>query len=231
MRGRALLGLALLLPLLTVPAALPRWPPAYDPFMPLDLDAPPNLLLGFKLARLRREPQACRQALATGSQAVAHLPDRRSAEGCVLEDTVRVDGASLDLRPGGFVASCPLAAGWALLERQVLQTAARELLGAPVQAVQHLGSFACRNVYGRENARRSEHASANAVDLAGFVLADGRRISILHDWGRAGSPEAAFLRRVRDGACRYFAVVLGPDHNAAHRDHLHLDQGFYRACR
>jgi hypothetical protein len=40
---------------------------------------------------------------------------------------------------------------------------------------------------------------------------------------------------VRDGACRLFATVLSPDYNAAHRDHLHLDEAkrgaMWRACR
>jgi hypothetical protein len=65
--------------------------------------------------------------------------------------------------------------------------------------------------------------TANAIDVTGFQLTDGRRISVLRDWPRA-SPEAAFLRDARDGASDLFATVLSPDYNAAHRDHLHLDQ-------
>ena len=45
------------------------------------------------------------------------------------------------------------------------------------------------------------------------------------------NPKADFLRQVRDGACHGFSVVLGPDYNAAHRDHFHLDRGHYRVCR
>ena len=61
-------------------------------------------------------------------------------------------------------------------------------------------------------------------------LADGRRISVLRDWGRPG-PAGALLEQVNDGACRVFDGVLGPRYNAAHRDHLHLDRGPYRICR
>jgi len=77
---------------------------------------------------------------------------------------------------------------------------------------------------------RSRHATAEAFDVAGFVLADGRRIRVLGDWS-ADTSSAKFLRDVRDGACRFFDGVLSPDYNAAHRDHLHLDRGRYRYCR
>ena len=67
-------------------------------------------------------------------------------------------------------------------------------------------------------------------DLQDLVLADGRRIRIVHDWSE-GSDESRFLHDVRDGACSFFDGVLSPDYNAAHRDHLHLDRGSYRMCR
>lgn len=37
------------------------------------------------------------------------------------------------------------------------------------------------------------------------------------------SSERAFLERIHKDACGMFGTVLGPDANAAHRDHLHLD--------
>ena len=62
----------------------------------------------------------------------------------------------------------------------------------------------------------------DVIDIAGFVLADGTRISVLRDWPGEGD-KARFLRTVRDGACDGFATVLSPDYNAAHADHFHLD--------
>jgi hypothetical protein len=44
-------------------------------------------------------------------------------------------------------------------------------------------------------------------------------------------PEGRFLREVHDGACDFFDTVLGPEYNAAHHDHLHLDRGAFRLCR
>jgi hypothetical protein len=118
----------------------------------------------------------------------------------------------------------------ALWERHVLQPAARTLLGSEVARIEHFGSYACRNVYGRENARRSQHATADAFDIAGFVLRDGQRIRVLADWS-GDDASAAFLRTLRDGACTYFDAVLGPEYNAAHRDHFHFDRGAARICR
>ena len=84
------------------------------------------------------------------------------------------------------------------------------------------GAIRAAGLYGRAEGPFSEHATADAFDVLGFTLADGRRIGVLRDWKDAG-PEAAFLREVRDGACPVFATVLSPDYNAAHADHLHLD--------
>jgi hypothetical protein len=75
----------------------------------------------------------------------------------------------------------------------------------------------------------SEHATANAIDISGVKLADGKFISIRKDWNSAG-PEAAFLRELRDGICSYFNLTLSPEYNADHRDHFHVDMGRVRGC-
>ena len=91
-------------------------------------------------------------------------------------------------------------------------------------------------MYGRDGGAWSEHATADALDVAGFRLSDGRRVTILGDWTEGTQAERLFLREVRDGACELFATTLSPDYNAAHRDHLHLDQAArgvagWRSCR
>lgn len=98
--------------------------------------------------------------------------------------------------------------------------------------VDHFGSYACRNVRGAhsEGGQRSQHATANALDVAGFRWQSGHQIRLVNDWESDG-PEAAFLREVLDGACRFFKGTLSPDYNAAHRDHFHLDQEPYRICQ
>ena len=143
--------------------------------------------------------------------------------------------ARIGWRPADLGTSCPVAAALALWEWHVVQPAARRHLGAQVAAIDHFGSYSCRRLYGRDEGAWSEHAGANAIDIAGFVLADGRRVRVVADW-TGDDAEARFLREVRDGACRLFATVLSPDYNEAHRDHLHLDQADrgamgWRACR
>ena len=128
------------------------------------------------------------------------------------------------------MASCPLAAAWALFEAHALQPAARAHLGQPVARVIHFGTYACRNVNHRPFGRHSQHATANAIDVAGFVLRDGREITVLSGW-TGGGRDARFLRAARDGACRFFDAVLSPDYNARHRDHFHFDLGRFQACR
>lgn len=204
-------------------------PPEWNPWAPLDVQVKPNLLTRFKLMRLRDNPQLCDQVLSSSGLRVTRQRDSDPDAACPLSNTLRVQGGAVALS-SSFLASCPLAVAFALFERHALQPAAQAAYGQRVARVDHLGSFACRNMYSRENGFRSQHATANALDIAGFRLADGRSISVLKDWPKE-NPDARFLRQVREGACDTFNVVLSPDYNAAHRDHFHLDVGPWWICR
>lgn len=204
-------------------------PNQWNPWAPLDVRATPNLLTRFKLGRLQDDPALCDQVLQTSGLRVSHQADSSADAACPLRDVLRVQGAQVTLS-SSFLASCPLAVAFALFERHSLQPVAQAVFGQAVARVDHLGSFACRNVYNRADGRLSQHASANALDIAGFRLADGRRISVLKDWPGEGD-SARFLRQVRDSACDDFNVVLSPDYNAAHRNHFHLDMGRGWVCR
>ena len=203
-------------------------PAQWNPWAPLDVSAAPNFLTRYKLMRLRDDPQLCDQALSSSGLRVTRQADSPDAT-CPLINTLRVQGGEVALS-SSFLASCPLAVAFALFERHALQPASQAVYGQAVTRVDHLGSFACRNMYNRENGARSQHASANALDIAGFRLADGRTISLLKDWPK-DNQDARFLRQVRDGACDMFSVVLSPDYNAAHRNHFHLDVGPWWVCR
>jgi len=203
-------------------------PPRWNPWAPLDVQATPNWLTGYKLMRLRSNPLLCEQALGSSGLRVSPQADSRDAK-CPLMGALRVQGGGVGLS-SSFLASCPLAVAFAMFERHTLQPAAQWAYGQPVARVDHLGSFACRNVYNRENGALSRHASADALDIAGFRLADGRAISLLKDWPKQNQ-DAQFLRQVRDGACESFSVVLSPDYNAAHRNHFHVDVGRWSVCR
>lgn len=202
-------------------------PPQDLPWKPLRLADPPGLATAMKFEAAARDRRACRTVLAQGGVQFAEIPDRTEAA-CAVLNAVRLEGGVTPLRPAGPVMTCPQALAYAFWDRHGLRPAAREVLGTRVVALGHYGTYACRKVAGRD--RLSEHAFANALDVAEVRLADGRRLSVLKDFEAQGET-GAFWRRARDGACRWFSATLSPDYNAAHRDHLHLDSGRYRVCR
>ncbi|HEY5808959.1 MAG TPA: extensin family protein, partial [Povalibacter sp.] len=156
------------------------------------------------------------------------IDDEVTRPGCGYSNAVRIQHMDAAVSEP-FAVSCREALSLALWERHVLQPAARKHFGAPVTRIDHFGSYSCRSVYGRPNANMSHHATADAIDVAGFVIGEGKRVRVLGDWP-GDSEEAQFLRDVHNGACDFFDSVLGPEYNIAHRDHFHLDRGAFRAC-
>lgn len=232
-----LFAVAALAVLALVGFAMLRGRPQDLPWTELDLGRPTGLFTGRKLAALTRDFPACRAALDRAGVRYTVLPERRDGR-CGYADAVRFGAGGsrrIDYRPAGLGISCPVAAALAMWEWNVLQPAAERRFGSKVATIEHFGSYSCRRLYGRDAGSWSEHATADAIDIAGFTLADGTRITVARDWAGGGA-KAAFLRDARDGACRLFATTLSPDYNAAHRDHLHLDQADrgamgWRGCR
>jgi hypothetical protein len=213
---------------LAAAACVNLWAPPQDlPWKPFRLDRPPGLATGVQLARAAADPALCRAALREGGVDYIEEPDRVRG-GCATGNTLRLEGQRLS--PAAPVATCPLGLAYAWWLRHEVQPAAQELLGTRIARVEHYGTYACRNVYGRAEGRRSEHAFANALDVAAFRTDGGRRISVLRDFRREDA-KGRFLRRVRSAACGPFRTVLSPDYNAAHADHLHLDYGRFSICR
>ena len=217
--------------------ALAKSRPQDLPWTPLDLAETPGMFTGRKLSALGEDFAGCRALLDRAGVKHTALEPVRAGERCGYANGIRTTGGAAALRyaPAGLGVACPVAAAMAMLEWNVLQPAAERHFGSRVRTVEHFGSYNCRRLYGRDVGDWSEHATANAIDLSGFVLADGTRISVVRDWD-GEAKKAAFLRDVRDGACNLFATVLSPDYNAAHRDHFHLDQADrgamgWRACR
>ena len=121
----------------------------------------------------------------------------------------------------------------------VVQPAAKTRFGIEVAQINTMGAYSCRGMNNRAGASLSEHAFGNALDIGGFVLADGRTISIVRDWTRGDEQTQAFLRDVQAGACEHFTTVLAPGSNAFHYNHIHVDlamhgnssRGLRRICK
>lgn len=208
--------------------AIDRWAPPQDLFWkPLSLERPLGSATPLQLARATADPGACRAALREAGVSYSNVTDRQDG-GCTIGDGVRLTGGATPLIPAGPVMTCSLALSYALWDRQVVQPEARRL-SSEIEGIEHFGTYACRNIYGRPDDGRSQHAFANALDVAGFRMASGRRITVIEDF-HSRTPAGSFLHRVRDGACQVFGTTLSPDYNAAHRNHLHLDRSAFKLC-
>jgi hypothetical protein len=204
-----------------------RLPPNMLPWEPINLSAPPGWIAHWQLDRLASNGQRCRAALDATPEHIVPLKDQRIDDACGFENVVRVDRSPIAFAPR-TTAACGLSA--ALFWYQgLLQQAAQLQMHARLIRIDQLGTFACRNVNSEAAGARSQHATANAIDVAAFHFSDGRVANIAHDYGK-DSPEGHFLDAAHDAACAVFNTVLGPRYNRLHATHFHLDMGPYRIC-
>lgn len=202
--------------------------PQHLPWKPLRVVDPVGLATKLKTARTGEDQSACRTVLRQGGVEFHGVPDQVGGI-CQVKDAIVLDSGIAPLQGSVAKMTCKEALAVTVWERQVVQTAAFEILGQGVVAIPHYGTYACRNMYGKDDTPVSEHASANALDVAGFTLADGTTVSVERDWNDPG-PKGRFLHRVRDGACQVFLTTLSPDYNPEHANHLHLDMGGWPMC-
>jgi hypothetical protein len=200
-----------------------------DRVAPFDLSEPPNWATGLHLYLLRDDPNACFAALDRAKVDYAPAPVRPIVKGCGYEDAAILRHTRVSYG-GDVLMRCGALVPLLMWQRHVVERKAQQIFGMRVSAIRHYGTYSCRNVNHGRYRRRSQHATANAIDVAGFVLADGARISIARDWHDPGA-KGRFLHDVRDGACRFFGVVLSPDYNALHHDHFHMDASWWHMCR
>ena len=207
-----------------------RWLPSYyNPFVPLNLDDPPGKITQFKLRRLT--PEACTRLLSEANQKrlIQTQAMANSTGDCPLSDVVRVRNFGPVTLSSSFIASCPLALSSALFIQQQARPLTKTMMGSELARVEHLGSFACRNIYHRPDARRSEHATADALDISGFHLADGQKVTVLPGW--RNEKTQPWLRALLSASCDYYGNGLGPEYNAAHANHFHLGMRGFGLCR
>jgi hypothetical protein len=163
----------------------------------------------------------CHATLMRQAVQFSPLPDRSFGGGCNALGSVKLLDFGVPATNLGAM-TCPLAAGFAAWARYGVQPAARLLLGGEIARIETFGTYNCRPIAG--SGKLSEHAHSNAVDVSAFVLEDGRRISVKEGW-EGDKRTRQFLAVVHASACKRFRTVLGPDYNAAHKDHLHFDMG------
>jgi len=144
---------------------------------------------------------------------------------CAVATPVRVAAATAAWSQPA-IASCGFVAIFDRFERESIRPLAVRYFGKDIRAIIDLGAYSCRRT---RAGRESEHGRGMALDFAGVELADGSRVLVKEDWGKPG-PSRAFLRAVAASACRYFNVVLTPDSDRDHFDHIHVDLGPYRLC-
>lgn len=157
------------------------------------------------------------------------LADKQASPTCGFRGAVDVRNIGVVVKGIGPL-SCPMTARLHDWIHEGLQPAAKRRFGSEVVTIDSYGTYACRPRNNMAGAQPSEHSWANAIDIVGFRLADGRRITVLKDWDGKDKAAKKFLRDLRDAGCKRFNLVLGPDDNAQHRDHLHFDMGRWDNC-
>jgi len=127
----------------------------------------------------------------------------------------------VSMKPAATLA-CPIVSALDRWLSDSVQPAAMRWFGVRVVEIKQISAYSCRGMNGNPHAHISEHAFGNALDIAAFTLADGRRITVKGGW-RGMPEEQGFLRDVQAAACQQFNTVLAPGSNSHHEDHIHVD--------
>lgn len=187
---------------------------------------PVTLMTNHQLKGLSNNYSACLKALDKADIEYTTLPDSVSQKGCELTQQVTLDRSRY---PYSALVSgtCPIVAAIVTWENHVVHKNAMKYFNQDVKEITHYAMFSCRNVAG--TSKRSEHSKANAIDVSAFTLKNGDKISVLDHWYDRG-PKGQFLRAVFQDSCKVFTGAMGPNSDAAHRDHFHFDMGSWGFC-
>ncbi len=155
------------------------------------------------------------------------------AEGCGISAPVIVSrigaGGAVEISPEATLNCTHAAALYTWIE-DTLILVSQDTMGSAITRIQNVSSYVCRRRNNNPEGKLSEHALGNALDIAAFSFANGTTVTVKDDWpqgfsGLVPDDAATFLKSVHEGACEVFSTVLGPDANASHADHFHLDLG------
>ena len=142
---------------------------------------------------------------------------------CGILYPLKVSGfqnGSIQVSPPAMLG-CPMTTALEDWFRNSVQPAAMAWFRSPVVKIKQLSNYSCRTIDSQPDKKLSEHAFGNALDVAAFILADGREITVKHGW-RGDRDEQGFLREVEATACGTFKTTLGPG-EPYHGDHFHVD--------
>ncbi|TMJ56883.1 MAG: extensin family protein [Alphaproteobacteria bacterium] len=178
---------------------------------------------------------ACQERLTPDVVVMHPLPSITGPGSCGAEDVVSLDavvlkdGQRLALAPAATLR-CPMAEAVAHWIREDVAPAAAATFGSPARTIVAGVSYECRGRDRIPDAKLSEHAHANALDLRGLKLANGKVVDFTD---KAVIKE--FRDTVRQSACGRFTTVLGPGSDSYHERQIHLDlierQSGYRLCQ
>lgn len=205
-------------------------PAAWNPLKPLSITDPLTPFTGYKTRNALRTSQACFAALSTGASFV-RMPDLETSPVCHIRDRIELRQTA-GLRVAPFETRCQTALRLSLWVQHGIKPAAQEHLGTEASQLLHNASYNCRQIRTPQGTagRMSTHATAEAIDVSGVLLADGQRLPLLGNWS-TGDAKQDFFHALRDSACRWFRVTLGPDYNRLHADHFHLQHTGWGLCR
>jgi len=173
-------------------------------------------------------PTQCLAALDDNGVVYSSAPAPTDPHPCGIDTPVLVSADPLPYHHP-ILMGCALAARVAQWETGAVVPDARRYLGQSIVAALPMVGYSCRQEIGSNRNYVSQHSYGRALDIGGWRLGDGSRVTVLHDWQDQGK-KGRFLHAVALDACRYFSVVLDPDVNSAHRTHFHVDIGEYRDC-
>jgi hypothetical protein len=185
------------------------------------------------------EERACMRSRAVEASMWIEPVNKINGKGaCGVEKPLKVkalgDG-TISIGPDATIG-CPMTVALERWMQESVQPAAVAWFGVPVTEIKQVSAYYCRTRNSAHGAPLSEHAFGNALDIAGFVLLDGRTVTVLKDWKGGDENERGFLREVYAQSCNYFKTTLGPGVKY-HADHFHLDlahhdeAGTRRYCR
>lgn len=219
----------------TSPPPLPRPRPAVPQTQagPAQESEPPPQSRAAVSSAEAREERACRRRLEALGVAFEGMEPIDDVGACGVAAPIEVTAvAGIRVSPPATL-SCPMAEALARWAEEAVVPAAERHLDAEPAGLLNAASYVCRTRNNRPGAKLSEHATANALDIAGIVFEEGEAAPVV-ERSDEKARERRFQRAIRRAACEHFTTVIGPGTNEAHATHFHLDlaerRRGYRLC-